>query len=48
MIKCHGERARKSSSLVGKEPILQKVLLLKLGDINKGVVQKKIWSMKKK
>lgn len=28
-------------------PILQKILLLKLGDIDKGAVQKKFWSMKK-
>lgn len=28
-------------------PILQKILLLKLGDIDKGTVQKKFWSMKK-
>lgn len=42
------ERAQGSSlpQYVGG-PILQKILLLKLGDIGKGTVQKKFWSMKK-
>lgn len=31
----------------GGGPTLQKILLLKLGDIDKGAVQKKFWSMKK-
>lgn len=31
----------------GRGPVLQKILLLKLGDTDKGAVQKKFWSMKK-
>lgn len=31
----------------GWGPVLQKILLLKLGDTDKGAVQKKFWSMKK-
>lgn len=43
-----GERAQGSAlPQYVRGPILQKTLLLKLGDIDKGTVQKKFWSMKK-
>ena len=31
----------------GRGPVLQKILLLKLGDIDKGAVKKKFWPMEK-
>lgn len=42
-----GERAKEELSPSVGGSILRKILLLKLGDIDKGTVQKKFWSMKK-
>jgi hypothetical protein len=41
------EKLERSSSTGGRGLALQKILLLKLGDTDKGTVQKKFWSMKK-